>query len=151
MRHRGGLIAIVGLLGAACSGSGRECGTSAPRLTCVAGGLAGVDLAGTWTLTGTATTNHYDPPGPSSTAPVTTTITITVDGCAFDVGTATPLAGMLDDTNAIETVTSGDEHGDVVICAEADGTIHYDATLGWDRRARGGDNGSTETTGTLAR
>ncbi len=149
MRSILGLISVVTAMTAACGSASLEesCGTSEPAFAqCVPHGLDGLDLSGSWQLTGTRVSQ-------SSTTPQTTSaasgpVTFQVNGCTLTVSS---LDGTLDDTNARASTYDSSGSYAVTVCATADGSLAYHLTEGWDRRARGGNQGSATTSGTLTR
>jgi hypothetical protein len=129
------------------------CGSSTPTPACVAHGLAGVDLTGTWAFSGTLTSTNTRAGNPPTvtTSPATDTFSFAAAGCSFTWQDHLITAAWLDDTNAAAQYAYNDEHGEVRICAAGDGTIVFDEDLYYDRSARNGGQGDDDWNGTLTR
>jgi putative hemolysin len=136
--------------------TGPMCGTSAPALpTCVAHGLAQIDLNGTWTFTGMQT-EISQPIGTMPPPPTTTTTMVTFD-VSFTIHDCSILSvppGSVDDTNVTDPglFTSRESQGsNTTICATADGAILFHSLRSFFRQPPVDTEGTIEDTGTLTR
>jgi hypothetical protein len=134
-----------------------SCGTSAPLLpTCVAHGLAKIDLTGTWMFTGTEVTTPVMPPGPTTTSIAQHPIPFNVVGCML----AAEAPSHVDDTNATASQLvegglgglNGRAIGPATICANGDGTLSFHWTKDYfEAMGSGGVQINYDDTGTLTK
>jgi hypothetical protein len=147
--------AVIGLvIFAACADQAAPpaCLIDHPPGECEHGGLAGIDLNGTWTFTGTFTRTVNEPPAPTTTmGDDTHTVTFAVTGCDFAQG---ELTGTIDDTVATASTFSAPDFRttNMHVCAVTDGTLRYALASDWNTVGHPGGNYGTETrVGTLSR